>query len=193
MSERAPQTSPPVRAARTEVRRPLSVAALALFFALASLTAWLACDPRQSTPKPLVRRAEFGVLFGGQIQERRELPFELDRSKQTLGFRVEFSEPLGADTDIEWRVDRPARSARVLRVNRRAKPLPDAERPPLGGKETARAGELRFDRTVSFEPGDPLGLWNVRVVVRGRVVLDRPFEVFDPDERQKNGTADAGF
>src|SRR5437868_2548635 len=65
----------------------------------------LACDRRQSAPKPLVRRAEFGVLFGGQIQERRELPFELDRSKQTLGFRIDFSEPLGADTEIEWRID----------------------------------------------------------------------------------------
>jgi hypothetical protein len=193
MSERALQTSLPVRAARTELRGPLSVAAFALFLAFALLTASLACAPKQSTPKPLVRHAEFGVLFGGQIQERRELPFELDRSKQTLGFRIEFSDRLGADTDIEWRVDRPARSARVVRASRHAKPLPDAERSPLGGKETVRAGEIRCERTVNFEPGDPLGLWNVRVVVRGKVVLDRPFEVFDPDERQKNGSADAGF
>jgi hypothetical protein len=63
----------------------------------------------------------------------------------------------------------------------------------MGAKESARAGETRFDRTVSFEPGDPLGLWNVRVVVRDMVVLDRPFEVFDAEERQKNASADAGL
>lgn len=159
---------------------------------LVSVAAPLACDPPRSAPKPLVRRAEFGVLFGGQIQERRELPFELDRSKQTLGFRVEFSEPLGADTDLEWRIDRPARNARI-KASRHPKPEPEAERAPLGGKETARAGEVRFDRTVSFEPGDPLGLWNVRVTVRGTVALDRPFEVFDREEREKNGSADAGL
>jgi hypothetical protein len=164
---------------------------LAVIAAVASLVASLACEPPNAASKPLVRRAEFGVLFGGQIQERRELPFELDRSKQTLGFRVEFSDPLGADTDVEWRVLRPIQNSRV-RASPHGKPQPVTERASLIGTETARAGETRLDRTVTFEPGDPLGLWNVRVVVRGKVVLDRPFEVFDAEERRKNRANDAG-
>jgi hypothetical protein len=160
-----------------------------LLASVVSVVGSLGCDPPR--PKELIRRAEFGIFFGGQIQERRELPFELDKSKQTLGFRVEFSEPLRTDTDVEWRIDRPPRSARG-KANARSKAPPDVERAPIGGKDVARAGESRFDRTVSFEPGDPLGLWNVRVVVRGKVAVDRPFDVYDAAERQKESRADGG-
>jgi hypothetical protein len=160
-----------------------------LLASVVSIVGSLGCDPPR--PKEFVRRAEFGIFFGGQIQERRELPFDLDKSKQTLGFRVEFSERLRADVDVEWRIDRPPRSARG-KPSARSKAPPDLERAPIGGKDVARAGEDRFDRAVGFEPGDPLGLWNVRVVVRGKVAVDRPFEVYDATERQKEGRADGG-
>lgn len=147
------------------------------------------CDPPK--PKELVKHAQFGVFFGGQVQERRELPFELGNSKQALGFRLEFSEPLAIDTDVEWRIDRPAGPNRE-KASARGKASPEAERGPLIGKDTARAGETRFDHMLAFEPGDPLGVWNVRVVTRGKVAIDRPFEVYDVKERAKANRADGG-
>jgi hypothetical protein len=147
------------------------------------------CDPAR--PKELVKRAAFGVFFGGQVQERREVPFEIGSSKQTLGFRVEFNEPLRADTEVEWRIDRPVGSNREKGAVR-GRTSPDPERGPLTGKDTARVGETRFDHTLAFEPGDPLGLWNVRVVTHGKVAIDRPFEVYDVKERAKAIRADGG-
>ncbi len=149
------------------------------------LGAALGCQPER--PEPFVKSAKFGVFFGGQIEERREIPFELDETKQTQGFRVEFSEPVASDTSIEWRLDEP----KVERRRRKKSPknAPAAEGPsttrPLGGSDVARRGETHFDRTTPFDPGDPLGLWNVRVVVKGKVVIDRPFEVFDAEERER--------
>jgi hypothetical protein len=151
---------------------------------------WLfSCD--QPQPKGFLKRAQFGIFFGGQVQERREVPFELGNSKQTLGFRLEFGEPLRADTDVEWRIDKPA-GLNHQRAAAHDKTSPEPERGPLIGKDTARAGETTFDRTLAFEPGDPLGLWNVRVVTHGKVAIDRPFEVYDVKERAKAIRADGG-
>ena len=167
--------------------RPRARATVAL---LASLNSLFACDPPR--PKELVKRAQFGVFFGGQVQERREVPFELGNSKQTLGFRLEFSESLATDTDIEWKIDRPLGLNRP-KATSRSKPPPEVARAPLTGKDVAHAGETRFDRTLAFEPGDPLGLWNIRVVSRGKVAIDRPFEVYDEKERARANRADGGM
>jgi hypothetical protein len=150
-----------------------------------------ACKPEP--PPPLVRGAKFGIFFGGQIEERREIPFQLDRTRQTQGFRVEFSLPLTEDTPIEWRIDVP--KAKPTPAKKTAKDvIADAPPPPraLSGVDHARPGETRFDRETPFEPGDPLGLWNVRVVVRGKVVIDRPVEVYDAAARAKMMPRDAG-
>jgi len=147
-----------------------------------------ACTPPpERTPDPT---AKFGVFFGGQIQERREIPFELDGAKQTQGFRVEFGQKLLAATDVEWRIDRPTPAPR--KTPRRTVAAAEPPKGPIVGKERVRAGEDRFEQAIRFEPGDPLGLWNVRVVTEGRVVLDRAFELFDQAVRDRAGTADGG-
>jgi hypothetical protein len=142
----------------------------------------------QPEPKALVKSAKLGVFFGGQVEERREIPFELDPGKQTQGFRVEFSEPLATETDVEWRIDAPTTAA-----DRRRKPTsPAPAAATQAGKDVARAGETMLDHVLTFHPGDPLGLWNVRVVVRGKVVIDRPFEVYDATARKRLAPRDAG-
>ncbi|HVU01806.1 MAG TPA: hypothetical protein VHE30_08640 [Polyangiaceae bacterium] len=141
----------------------------------------LACQrPPAPSPGPT---AKFGIFFGGQIEERREIPFELDTAKQTQGFRVEFGGPLPREESVEWTITRPPMPKR--RAPRKAQAEPEPPRGPITGMERVRAGESRYERRLDFTPGDPLGLWNVRVVADGRVVLDRPFEVFDAAERAR--------
>lgn len=153
---------------------------------LAAAASGVAFGCARPEPKALVKSAKLGVFFGGQVEERREIPFELDPGKQTQGFRVEFSEPLASETEVEWRIDAPKTAA-----DRRRKPLapPSATQ---AGKDVARAGETTLDHVLTFHPGDPLGLWNVRVVVRGKVVVDRPFEVYDAAARKRLAPRDAG-
>jgi hypothetical protein len=148
-----------------------------------------ACERRE--PPAFVKSGKLGVFFGGQVEERRELPFELDPAKQTQGFRVEFSQPLATDTDVEWRVDMPNPDARRRRSKANADPPPSPTQ-TLSGKDIARAGEKTLDHVLVFHPGDPLGLWNVRVVVRDKVVIDRPVEVFDAAQRKRLAPPDAG-
>ncbi|HVW25958.1 MAG TPA: hypothetical protein VHC69_11360 [Polyangiaceae bacterium] len=144
-------------------------------------------------PLPFVKSAKLGVFYGGQVEERTDVPFELDPAKQTQGFRVRFSEPLARDTEVEWRIDvpkaDPERKKRPRAAGERATP----PRTSLSGKDVARAGETTLDHVLAFHPGDPLGLWNVRVVVRDKVVIDRPIEVFDPAARKRLAPPDAGL
>lgn len=135
--------------------------------------------------------ARFGVFFGGQIEERRDIPFELDPSKQTQGFRVDFGTPLVRDADVVWNIDMPA-PAQAKAVRAKGAPHVEAHRKSISGKATIRAGLSRFDQITPFEPGDPLGLWNARVTVGGKVLIDRPFEVYDRAERTRAASNDAG-
>src|SRR5690606_38783979 len=68
------------------------------------LTLALACTPNSQSP---LERAEFGVLFGGQVQERTEIPFELDTTKQALGFVITLNQPLTKPTVLHWEVSKP--------------------------------------------------------------------------------------
>lgn len=151
---------------------------------LVTLLSAAALSCSRPAPPPFVKSAKLGVFYGGQVQERADVPFELDPAKQTQGFRVEFSEPLATDTDIEWRIDVPKVDPERRKKPRAAGELPAPPRTTLSGKDIARAGETAMEHVLTFHPGDPLGLWNVRVVVRGKVVIDRPLEVFDPKRKQ---------
>jgi hypothetical protein len=123
--------------------------------------------------------AQFGIFFGGQIQQRQEIPFELDTTRQTQGFRVELDAPSDRDRTIAWEVARPSGSARGPR------------RVTVVGSATLGRGQRILEQTLPFEPGDPLGLWNVRVVLDDRVLLDRPFLVYDRASRTRT-RPDAG-
>lgn len=140
-----------------------------------------ACKPNPPSP---FERAEFGVLFGGQIQERTEIPYELDSTKQTLGFVVQLRQPLSAPTSLHWELSKPG----PLTAGRLADPLSrrvelfDA---PLG------AGQTQIQKTVSLVPGDGLGMWNIRVTLGDQLALDRAFMVFDPATRTRKIRAPA--
>lgn len=134
-----------------------------------------------SRPAPaprLVAHAEFGVLFGGQIEQRDEIPFSLDRNRQAEGFRVTFSAPLAAPHRIRWKFDLPG-------VVHDKKGHAHPAHPPRTGEGQAPAGAREYDHDFSFNPGDPLGMWNVRVMVDHRIVIDRPFVVYDAAARKR--------
>ncbi|MCC6663122.1 MAG: hypothetical protein IT375_05215 [Polyangiaceae bacterium] len=130
----------------------------------------VACDPPAAAVGP-VARAELGVFFGGQVQERTEIPFTLDRNRQTQGFRLTFHQALSRRVEIRWEIDRPGPRGRGRAVE-------------LGDSQ-ARPGMAVFDQEIAFKPGDPLGNWKLRVFVDGEVALDRSLVIYDPDARKR--------
>jgi hypothetical protein len=128
-----------------------------------------------------VASAEFGVFFGGQIQERDQIPFSVDRTRQRQGFRLEFAKPLAAAVTVKWELDMPGTTRAVRDVTGRR----GAGRLVKLGQADARAGARTFDQELPFVPGDPLGTWNLRVTVGGELVIDRPFLVYEPVQRRR--------
>jgi hypothetical protein len=114
-----------------------------------------------------VKEAEFGVFFGGQVQELKELPKQLDPARQRHGFRLTFAAPLRRDVPVGWEV---------------ALPVTDPRAPPpaLVGQATAKAGQTVLDVPLAFRASDPLGLWHAKVTADGVVVIDRDFAVVAP-------------
>lgn len=141
--------------------------------------------PAKSERDPLVERAAFGVFFGGQIQDRNELPFELDQTKQRIGIRVEFRTPLASAVPVAWEIARP------LSSKSKAKGDAAIDQVVEVGEASARVGESRLDVPLSLRQGQVLGNWHVRVKVDGRQVIDRDVLVFDPRERRER-EVDAG-
>lgn len=139
-----------------------------------------ACS-EDARPERLVQSAEFGIFWGGQVQERDEIPFSLDRSKQVQGVRIELSAPSKAPLEVTWELDMPGTTRRVRDAQgRRGK-----GRVVKTGRTEMRAGQVELDLELPFEPGDPLGTWNVRVTVAGETVVDRPFLVYDAAARKR--------
>jgi hypothetical protein len=149
------------------------------FLALAASLSLLGCDRKK--PRGPVASASFGVFFGGQIQERQEIPLVMDRAKQSLGFRVEFPEPLQQPRSIHWELDMPGAGRRVRDAQGRI----GKGRLTKLGEAKARVGLARFDQELPFTPGDSIGTWNVRVLVDDEIVIDRPFLVYDRAARRR--------
>jgi hypothetical protein len=152
----------------------------------------LACTAPTAFSEPRAV-GEFGVFYGGQIQERQELPLELDRTRQLQGFRLRLEPPPNRALEVRWELGLPGAGRLVPdSQGRRSR----ARRVQLG-QARWRPGELNFEQALPFSPGDPLGLWNMRVLVEGRVVIDRPFLVYDAAERERRARAlaerDAGW
>lgn len=118
-------------------------------------------------PESVVAQAEFGVFFGGQVQELKEIAKELDPARQRHGFRLVFREPLKHDVKIDWELSLP--------VTDKATP-----RAALVGETIAHARETRLDVPLAFRPSDPLGLWHAKLSVDGAVAVDRDFTVVAP-------------
>lgn len=131
------------------------------------------CSP-QTTSSDI--EAQFGVFYGGQVQRLARIPFESDRARQTQGFRLERPVAPTAPLRVVWEVTL-ARSGPTVKDSRGR----SAQRREVRyGSDRWLPGALRFEYPVVILPEDPLGRWNVRVLVEGRVVLDRPFAVFKP-------------
>jgi hypothetical protein len=135
------------------MRLAASFVALALF----------ACEkPREAPPLD----AKFGVFFGGQVEEREELPLVLDRTRQSHGIRLEFREPPERPLRVTWELEKP-----------QASKLDDAGKIVEYGETKTRVGEGRLEIPLAFKTGDRPGAWHVKVTVDERVVLDRGFKV----------------
>jgi hypothetical protein len=148
-------------------------------FAVCVTSVVLACQTKPSGdpfPGP-VRNAEFGVFYGGQVQERDQIPLVVDQTKQSHGIRIEFEEPLKEELTIHWELDMPG-TTRGVRDERGVR---GRGRLVKHDQAIVPRGRSRFDQVLGFEPGDPVGMWNVRVRVEDQVVIDRPFEVVRPD------------
>ncbi len=131
----------------------------------------LACE---RTPPSDVQEAEFGVFFGGQVQELKEIPKQLDPGRQQHGFRLTFRAPLATDVAIAWELSLP--------VTDKGGP-----RAAMVGQATARAGQSRLDVPIAFRTSDPLGAWHARLSADGRVVVDRDFLVVAPPPPPRSG------
>lgn len=112
-------------------------------------------------------RAELGVFYGGQVQQLRRVPWPDDGKRPTFGFRITFPEPLREAQVVRWEVDMPSRITPGQRMERVA----EAKLEP---------GRVRLDQEVDVPVGARLGLWNVRVILGQRLVLDRAVTLFDP-------------
>lgn len=152
----------------------------------AFFNAWCssACMTTSAEDSP-VESAEFGVFFGGQVQERDEIPYVLDRTKQTLGFKIVLKQASPRPVLVRWEVSKPG-----------VKPEPGAPSDPLTRRtqlfeSTLAAEQATFTQHIQMEPGDGLGLWNLRVVLDERVAIDRPFMVYDPVKRRQRLAAAA--
>ena len=146
---------------------------------LLALTLDTGCK-QPASESSLVSQARFGVFYGGQIQEREEIPFELDRTKQMHGFYLQFARPLPHELKVKYEINKPGSSSRV----RDHKGRVGKGRLVQLGEAVVPAGRERFDQSLPFEPGDPLGTWNIRVTVQERIVIDRPFLVYDAAKRR---------
>lgn len=149
-----------------------------------------ACDRKPQSSHPQLQ-AEFGVYFGGQIQERKAVPFELDGAKQSHGFRISYADAPAEAHEVSWQLSPP----RFNKPTQRA--LAPSASPPASAETSGSAlmqpGQRELSQVWTFKPGDPLGVWNIRVTVDRRVLIDRPFLVYDAEARSRlNHRADAG-
>jgi hypothetical protein len=124
-----------------------------------------ACRKREKA-KPA--RASFGVFFGGEVQEREEVPLILDRTRQSIGVRVTFEEPPAKAEPVSWELEKPG-------TGKDGGPgVVDY------GQARARPGERTLDIPLAFRAGDRTGTWRVRVMLGSESLLDRPFRVVPP-------------
>lgn len=79
-----------------------------------------------------LQAAQFGVFFGGQVQQLKEIVKDLDPERQHVGFRLTFRGALASDLPIEWELALPT-------------PEKGGPRPALVGQLTAPPGTTVLD------------------------------------------------
>jgi hypothetical protein len=111
--------------------------------------------------------ARFGVFFGGQLQEREEIPLIVDRARQSIGIRLEFENAPVTPERVTWELEKP----RTAKSGASLGSVVDY------GEARTRAGEPVLDVPLAFRETDRPGAWHVRVALAGKNVLDRAFKV----------------
>jgi hypothetical protein len=120
--------------------------------------------------------AQFGVFFGGQVQEREEIPLVLDRARQSMGVRLEFATPPLNEARVSWELQKP----------KPGKGTAAAGTVTDYGDARTRAGEPVLDVPLAFREGDRAGNWRIRVALDGKNVLDRAFKVVPAGDTPKD-------
>lgn len=138
---------------------------------LALLVALTTGCRKDGAPPPI--RAEFGVFFGGQVQEREEIELRRGGSGLVHGIRLDFADPPDRALSVTWELEKPDPAAKGG----------DGKLVEYG-KVSSRAGEPRLDIPLAFKPGDRTGTWHVKASVEGVVVLDREFQVVPPPTKK---------
>jgi hypothetical protein len=160
---------------------------------LAGVLLGLGCERVNPQPYEL-QRAQFGVFFGGEVQELSQIALEPDRARQTIGIRLVFHKAPDPPLKVQWELAKPRKSAAPRRAD--AGPETDAA-PPLApapadslvefGDVMTRPGDTVLDVPLTLRSGDPLGDWSVRATIQGQEVLNRPFRVIKPAPSRKSG------
>lgn len=129
-----------------------------------------ACNSFAPPESSLVSSAQFGVFFGGQVQQRVEIPISPDPSQNAQGLRIEFRRPLRNATQLTWDLDFPTE---------RSGPRGPCSAPRKLRTETATVpiGAERFEQLLNLDPTSAPGTYNLRVMVGDEVTLDRSFRV----------------
>lgn len=129
-----------------------------------------ACNSGETRARSMVKAAYFGVFFGGQIQQRLEIPLSPDPSQNTQGLRLEFRSPLPQATQVTWDLDYPTA---------RSGPRGPGNAPRSTRTETATvpAGADRFEQLLRLDPASLPGTYNLRVILGEELALDRSFRV----------------
>jgi hypothetical protein len=141
-----------------------------LLFAGLLVSSSCACDGNPALPPSEVTSAQFGLFFGGQVQQRLELPKPLSHSQSGQGVRLEFRRRLSQPTQVTWHLNHPtARNGPRGPCN--------APRATRSASFMVPAGSDRFEQALAFEPTDPPGTYSLRVLVGDELVLDRSFRL----------------
>jgi hypothetical protein len=152
-----------------------------------------ACDQKPSADEPFgLKRAQFGVFYGPEIQELGEIPLEPDAPGKGMVIRLTFRAPPDPPRQVRWELERPRKpqpqKTSDAGVKAPLSPPPDAglalDRIVQFGEVSTRPGETTLDIPLAFRPGDPLGDWSVRVTLDGQTVLNRPFRVVKPKPKK---------
>jgi hypothetical protein len=157
-----------------------------------------ACDtkPRSDEASGL-KRVEFGVFYGPEIQELGEIPLEPDSPGRAMVIRITFRAPPEPPRKVRWELERPRKPLLSSASDAGAKALPSPADAGAGlaldrivqfGEVSTRPGETTLDIPLAFRPGDPLGDWSVRVTLDDQPILNRPFKVVKPKPKKASDT-----
>jgi hypothetical protein len=92
------------RSVGASARAALVLAALVL--AALALAGLAACTAPSNAPAPGIR-AEFGIFYGGQVQQRDEIPLSIDAARQRQGFRLTHTPPPAEALEVRWELGKP--------------------------------------------------------------------------------------